>query len=71
MFSLIWTDAEAAEWFFLIAAIAFFIEAVLIIVGRAPARRTAEGATRPVVWSFTGIFLAIGLVLVALGLLAL
>ena len=71
MLATIWTDSDASEWFFLIAAIAFFIEAVLILVARRPARHTPEGTTAPVVYSFTGFFLAVGAILVALGLLAL
>lgn len=71
MLATIWQDGDASEVLFLIAAIAFFLEAVLVVVARRPARHTTEGTTRPVVYSFTGFFLAVGLILTALGLLAL
>jgi hypothetical protein len=67
----IWQDSDASEWFFLLAAVAFFVEAILVVVARRPARHTPEGTTRPVVYSFTGFFLAVGSILLALGLLAL
>ena len=71
MLSTIWSSPNTAETLFLIAAIAFFIEAVMILIARVPSRRTPEGTTRPVIYSFTGFFAAVGLVLLALGFLAL
>jgi|SoiMethySBSTD1v2_1073268.scaffolds.fasta_scaffold2675688_2 hypothetical protein len=59
MLAAIWTDGDAAEIFFLIAAIVFAIEAVVIL------------AARPQTARFTGLAAAVGLALTALGLLAL
>jgi hypothetical protein len=73
MLATIWSSPNSAETLFLIAAIAFFIEAVLILVSPYIGSRTAaDGTTRGyVAGRFTGFCAAVGLTLVALGLLAL
>jgi hypothetical protein len=77
MLAAIWTDGDAAEVLFLIAAIAFFVEAVIILVSPYVGTKTAAAdgtavTTRGfVLGRFTGFCAAVGLLLVALGLLAL
>jgi len=59
MLAAIWTEPDAAEWFFLIAAIIFAIEALLILTAR------------PGTAKFLGLAAAVGLTLLSLGFLAL
>lgn len=58
MFSTIWSSSDASETLFLIAAIAFALEAVLILLKPAAATK------------YLGLLAAVGLTLLALGLLA-
>jgi uncharacterized protein YaiI (UPF0178 family) len=55
----IWTDRDASEVLFLIAAVAFALEVVLIVLAN------------PNTSKYVGTFAAIGLTLIALGWLAL
>lgn len=75
LLSAIWQDADAAEVLFLIAAITFFLEAVLTLVPAMMSRRRIAAPSGEPVATRTyvpvGFFAAVGLVLVALGLLAL